>query len=200
MTSPELTMAKPSISAASTMGNKSSISRRSSSAKRYRSYRPSCSVRFSKRPAMALMDTWGRARVFPGSPGAVPSSMGSGCVSPATIAYTLSINASKSADLRERGCSSVTGTSATMRPGDLSIIRIRSAMKAASSMLWVTISIALVGMSPSIHNSNSSPRRASALNTSRAEKGSSRQSNSGSMAMARAKLTFCLIPPDNSLG
>ena len=77
---------------------------------------------------------------------------------------------------------------------------MRSAMNTASSMLCVTIRIALVGMLPASHSSISSPRSASALSTSSAENGSSRQSSAGSTAIARAKPTFWRIPPDSSRG
>ena len=90
--------------------------------------------------------------------------------------------------------------SATTRPGPLSMTMTRSAMKTASSMLCVTISTALVGMLPLVQSSISSPLSASALRGSSAEKGSSRQSSSGSTAMARAKPTFWRMPPDSSRG
>ena len=58
-------------------------------------------------------------------------------------------------------------------------------MKTASSMLWVTMRMAWVGMLPPVHSSSNSPRSDSALNTSNAENGSSRHSKSGSMKGAK---------------
>ena len=77
---------------------------------------------------------------------------------------------------------------------------MRSAISTASSMLCVTIRIAFVGIDLLSHSSISSPRRASADSTSSAENGSSRHSSSGSTAIARAKPTFCRMPPDSSRG
>ena len=62
----------------------------------------------------------------------------------------------------------------------------RSANSTASSMLWVTVSTARVGMALVVHRLSSSPRRLSAVRTSRAENGSSIRRTSGSTASARA--------------
>ncbi len=50
------------------------------------------------------------------------------------------------------------------------------------------------------HSSSSSLRRFSAVSTSRAEKGSSMKSTSGSTTSARAKPTRCRMPPESSFG
>ena len=77
---------------------------------------------------------------------------------------------------------------------------MRSASWTASSMLCVTISTALTGNSLPSHSRVSSPRRFAAVSTSRAEKGSSISSASGSTESARAKPTRWRMPPDSSLG
>jgi hypothetical protein len=123
-------------------------------------------------------------------PGALPISICSGWVCPASVAYTWSTTLRNSEDLRWRGWGRFTLRSATTRPGSLSITTIRPAICTASSMLCVTIRMALVGIAPLVQSSSSSPRSASALSTSRAENGSSRHSSSGSTAIARAKPTF----------
>ena len=90
--------------------------------------------------------------------------------------------------------------SALMRPGLVPSTMMRSANSTASSMLWVTISTALVGKSPEAHSSSSSVRRFSAVRTSSALKGSSMSRTSGSMTRARAKPTRWRMPPESSLG
>ena len=80
------------------------------------------------------------------------------------------------------------------------MITMRSAMNTASSILWVTIKIAFVGIFLFSHSSINSPRKASAESTSSAEKGSSKHNNSGSTAIARANPTFCRMPPESSRG
>src|SRR5580704_183027 len=62
-------------------------------------------------------------------------------------------NASSS---RLRGCGKDTGISAAMCPGFAPRTRIRSHIATASSMLWVTMSTALVGSLWAIHRSRNS--------------------------------------------
>src|ERR1700730_13161130 len=83
----------------------------------------------------------------------------------------------KAASSRLRGCGNVTSISPATRPGFEEKIRMRSHMKTASSMLWVTSSIALVGSRRSIQRSRRSVRIVSAVNTSSAEKGLVQQQN-----------------------
>ena len=85
-------------------------------------------------------------------------------------------------------------------PGFFPNTTTRSASVTASSMLWVTMNTARVGIFLPSHNSSSSERRFSAVSTSSAEKGSSMKSTSGSTTSARAKPTRCLMPPESSLG
>ncbi len=84
------------------------------------------------------------------------------------------------------------------------MITMRSAINTASSILCVTIKIALVGIFFFSHSSISSPRKASAESTSRAENGSSKHNNSGSTAIARARIPIakreCPVSADNSGG
>ena len=87
-----------------------------------------------------------------------------------------------------------------MRPGLEDSTRTRLARSTASSMLWVTIRIDLIGAPCPSHSLTSSPRRFSAVSTSSAENGSSISSASGSVTMARAKPTRCRMPPDSSFG
>ena len=77
---------------------------------------------------------------------------------------------------------------------------MRSASSTASSMLWVTMKMACVGMVFFCQSSSSSLRRFSAVSTSSAEKGSSMKRTSGSTTSARAKPTRCRMPPESSLG
>ncbi len=60
----------------------------------------------------------------------------------------------------------------------------------STDMGHVCNAAAFVGTLPLVHSCISSPRSDSALRTSSAENGTSRHSNSGSMAMARANPTF----------
>src|SRR6266851_742141 len=62
---------------------------------------------------------------------------------------------------------------------------MRSPRTTASSMLWVTMKIARVGILWSSQSSRSSPRSVSAVRTSSAENGSSMKSTSGSTTHAR---------------
>ena len=87
-----------------------------------------------------------------------------------------------------------------MRAGFLPSTTMRSASITASSMLCVTMKMALVGIFLLSHSSSSSPRRFSAVSTSSAEKGSSMNSTSGSTTSARANPTRCFMPPESSLG
>ncbi len=90
--------------------------------------------------------------------------------------------------------------SVRMRAGLRPSTMTRSASSTASSMLWVTMKMHLVGIFLLSHNSSSSERRFSAVNTSSAENGSSMKSTSGSTTSARANPTRCFMPPESSLG
>src|ERR1035441_577020 len=85
-----------------------------------------------------------------------------------------------------------------MRPGFRPSTITRSASKTASSMLWVTMKMAVVGIFLLSHSSSNSERRFSAVRTSSDENGSSMNSTSGSTTNARAKPTRCFISPDSS--
>src|ERR1035437_2457236 len=76
-----------------------------------------------------------------------------------------------------------------MWPGFFPSTMMRSASSTASSILWVTRKMDLVGMVLLAHSSSSSLRRFSAVSTSRALKGSSMKRTSGSTTRARAKPT-----------
>ena len=84
-----------------------------------------------------------------------------------------------SADRVARGRGKATGMSARMRPGSLLKIKMRSATSTASSILCETMTIPLVGMRLASHKSRRSPRKVSAVSTSREENGSSRSRMSG---------------------
>src|SRR5580692_12102347 len=92
---------------------------------------------------------------------------------------------------RLRGCGNGTVISATILPGFAERTRMRSHMNTASSILWVTIRMALIGSLPLFHRSSKSVRRVSAVSTSSAENGSSISSRVGSTTRARAKPTRC---------
>ena len=77
---------------------------------------------------------------------------------------------------------------------------MRSLISTASSMLWVTIRIALIGIRPSCHRSSRSVRSVSAVSTSRAENGSSISRIFGCTTSARAKPTRWRMPPESSFG
>ncbi len=87
---------------------------------------------------------------------------------------------------------------ALSRPGFDVMTKIRSASWTASSMLWVTMSIAFVGKFGPFQRLSSSVRRFSAVRTSRALNGSSMSRASGSTTSARANPTRWRIPPDSS--
>ena len=101
---------------------------------------------------------------------------------------------------RLRGWGSVTRISEAMRPGWDDSTRMRSHISTASSMLWVTIRMDLIGSRPSLHRSIRSERSVSAVKTSSAEKGSSISRMLGWVTTARAKPTRWRMPPDSSFG
>ncbi|MNP00934.1 hypothetical protein D3C76_927330 [compost metagenome] len=77
---------------------------------------------------------------------------------------------------------------------------MRSAIITASSMLWETMRMPLVGILLSSHSSSMSSRSVSPVSTSSAEKASSISSTSGLVTSARAIPTRCFMPPDSSRG
>ena len=77
---------------------------------------------------------------------------------------------------------------------------MRSHISTASSMLWVTMRMLLIGMRPSTQRSRRSVRRVSAVSTSSAEKGSSIKRIFGWTTSARAKPTRWRMPPESSFG
>ena len=77
---------------------------------------------------------------------------------------------------------------------------MRSHISTASSILWVTMRMLLIGMRPSTQRSRRSVRRVSAVSTSSAEKGSSIRRILGWTTSARAKPTRWRMPPESSFG
>ena len=88
----------------------------------------------------------------------------------------------------------------SMRPGPAAMTTMRVAKYTASTMLWVTMTIVRRGWFGSAKSRPISFRRVSAVRTSRALKGSSSASTSGSAISARAMPTRCFIPPESSRG
>jgi len=83
-------------------------------------------------------------------------------------------------------------------PGGPSRTTMRSAIRIASSMSWVT-STAVMPVASS-HRRSTSAWRASRVIASTALSGSSISSTSGSTARALAKPTRCRMPPDSWRG
>ena len=81
-----------------------------------------------------------------------------------------------------------------MRPGRGVMITTRSLMWIASSMSWVTITA--VGRS-SVHSRRISSCMAMRVKLSRAPRGSSSSSTSGSLTRVRARAVRCAMPPDS---
>ena len=77
--------------------------------------------------------------------------------------------------------------------------RTRSASRTASSMLWVTMSMARVGKSSRAQSEEFGAEVLGGENVERGE-GSSMKRASGSTTSARAKPTRWRIPPESSLG
>ena len=90
-----------------------------------------------------------------------------------------------------------TGMSATTRPGRGDRTTTRSAIRIASGMLWVTITMVVAARSQSRSSSRSKRSR---LSASSALNGSSSRRTAGSSASARASATRWAVPPDSSDG
>ena len=87
--------------------------------------------------------------------------------------------------------------SATTRPGRGDRTTTRSAIRIASGMLWVTMTMVVAARS---QRRSSSRSKRSRLSASSALNGSSRRRTAGSSASARASATRWAVPPDSSEG
>src|SRR5260370_1549370 len=113
---------------------------------------------------------------------------------------TLSVKALKVSARRSRGRGNSTLRSATMRPGRDASTIIRSASSIASSMMWVTSTIFLTGISGDCQRSSNSSRSVIAVRASSADNCPSTMSTFASTARAPPNPTRCFIPPESSRG